>query len=127
MSERGSVTVLMLAVTALLCVMLVALSSLGGLLAARTQAGTAADAAALAAAVATYPDLGRGSPYAAARRVAVENGAILVDCLCPVLASLERRVVTVTVRIEVEIPMFGQVAVRKVSRAEFDPVGWLGR
>jgi hypothetical protein len=37
------------------------------------------------------------------------------------------RVVEVVAAVEVEVPVFGSVTVRNVSRAEFDPVRWLGR
>lgn len=127
MNERGSVTVVMMAVTALLVLFLVATASLGGLYAVRSKAASAADAAALAAAVATYPGTGRGSPESEARRIADSNGAALVDCRCPVNSELERRTVTVLVVIEVEVPIFGRVRIGGESRAEFDPMGWLGR
>jgi secretion/DNA translocation related TadE-like protein len=127
MSERGSVSVLMLAVTALLSLMLVASASVGTVVATRARASTAADAAALAAAVATHPDTGRGNPRIEAERMARANGAELVGCVCPIASHLELRVVTVLVAVRVELPVVGEVEVRASARAEFDPRRWLGR
>jgi len=121
------VTVVMSAVTALLGLLLVGAVSVGGVLIARTQAIVAADAAALAAAVATHPDTGRLSPVQEARRVAGANGAQLVACECPVNASLGVREVTVTVAIDIDVPIFGSLRLHGRSRAEFDPMAWLGR
>lgn len=127
MRERGSVTVVLVTVTALLCLLLVATASIAGLVSARTQAGAAADAAALAAAVATHPDTGRAPPRTEAVRAARANGANVVECRCPIDSTLATRTVTVTVFIEVNAPIFGQVRVHASSRAEFDPRAWLGR
>lgn len=120
-------TVVMAAVTALLCLLVVGVASIGGLLAARSQATVAADAAALAAVVATHPDTGRRSPPVEAARAARENGASVVRCTCPVERSLETREATVVVMIEVDAPIFGRLRVQASARAEFDPRAWLGR
>jgi hypothetical protein len=120
-------TVVMTAVMGLLALTIVATASLGGLYAARSQAMSAADAAALAAAVATYPGVARSSPRLEASRVASLNGAFLVSCRCPMDASLTMRVVEVIVGVSVDAPLFGELTVRVGSRAEFDPEAWLGR
>ncbi len=126
MSDRGSATVLMLAVTGLLAASAIGATSLGLILGVRTTAATAADAAALAAAVATYPGAGRGSPASEASRAAVANGARLESCSCPVDGSLTSRTVTVRVSAGVTVPLFGALRVWGAARAEFDPMRWLG-
>lgn len=120
-------TVVLAAVTGLITLILVAGTAVGGLLVARTQAATAADAAALAAAVATHPDTGRLAPANEARRAAQANLADLVRCTCPLNASLEVRRVVVVVAIEMTVPIFGRITVERESRAEFDPRAWLDR
>lgn len=94
----------------------------GRLVAARLEAATAADAAALAAAPVTFAAFGaRGSPSQEAARFASLNGARLVGCRCPVDRSWRRRTVEVVVEREVELPL-GRWAVRSVGRAEFVPL-----
>lgn len=119
--------VAMSGVTAILALLGVAVASVGMLYAARAQATNAADAAALAAAVATYPPASNTDPVRAAREAAQLNEAILVSCQCPRDSSLAARTVEVVAAIEVDVPIFDVVTVRSVSRAEFDPLRWLGR
>lgn len=119
-------TVLISAVMALLAVMTVATAGLGVVYAARAQAQNAADASALAAAVATYPDAADRSPRASARMAAAANEARLVSCRCPVDPSVEARVARVVTEVAVEVPVFGELEVRAAARAEFDPLLWLG-
>lgn len=126
MSERGSVTVMWIAVIGLFAILCVGLADLGITYAARARAATAADAAALAAATATYPPLGRFAPSREAARAAGLNAATLQRCICRIDASLAERVVTVTVSVRVELPLFGIVDVSNTSSAEFSPVRWLG-
>ena len=127
MTERGSATIVMTTVVALLAVCLVATGSVGALYAARAQAALAADAAALAAAVATYPGTGRSAgPRNEASAAAGLNGATLTDCACAIDPRLAVRVVTVRTSVRVEVPVFGWVEVMAASRAEFDPAAWLG-
>jgi hypothetical protein len=104
----------------------VAATSVGSLLVAREQAYTAAEAAALAAAVATYPPAGPGSPVALAAEFAARNGSRLISCRCRVDLSIGSRTVTVTTARDAEVPIFGQVTVRASARSEFDPGLWLG-
>lgn len=116
----------MLAVTGLLAATLTGATSVGLLLAARETAATAAEGAALAAAVGTYPATGRVSPSAEATRVTQANGARLESCSCPVDRSLRPRVVTVRTSVTVRVPLFGTLRVWGAARAEFDPLLWLG-
>lgn len=126
MRERGSATVVMLAVTGLLAATLTGATSVGLLLAGRETAASAAEAAALVAAVGTYPGTGRGSPVGEATRMAQANGARLESCSCPVDLSLRPRVVTVRTSVMVRVPLFGGLRVWGAARAEFDPLRWLG-
>jgi hypothetical protein len=127
MTETGSVTIVMSAIAAALAVCLIATGYLGVLYAAKAQADLAADSAALAAAVATYPGVGRpAGPLVEATKAAAINGASLAGCVCAVDPSLAVRVVTVRVAVGVEVPLFGWLQVLASSRAEFDPGSWLG-
>ena len=119
--------VAMSAAVAVVAVASVAVAGLGVLYSARTQAQTGADAAALAAAVATYPPAASVSPVAAARDIAGENGAVVLRCSCPRDPTFRARVVEVVTAIRVDVPVFGEWLVHGSSRAEFDPVRWLGR
>lgn len=119
--------VLMAAVIALISLFAVAVASLGLVHAARVQAVNAADAAALAAAVATYPGTGRAAPVELAGFLASSNGARLSSCVCRVNRTLEIRRVEVVTIVTVDVPLLGRLAIRGVSRAEFDPRRWLGR
>jgi hypothetical protein len=105
----------------------VASAALGVLFDAREKAATAAEAAALAAAVATYPPAGSAGPVELAAELAARNGARLVTCGCRVDGSLRPRVAVVTVALAADVPLFGQVLVGKTARAEFEPRAWLGR
>jgi hypothetical protein len=105
---------------------LVGLGSLAVLYGVRAEANNAADAAALAAAVATYPPAGAGDPLAEAARYAGVNGAVLVSCDCRVDASLAVRSATVLVEKKVTVPFFGTLGVRAGATGEFDPIAWLG-
>lgn len=116
----------MSAAVAVIAVVSVAVAGLGALYSARAQAQNAADAAALAAAVATYPPAASSSPQEAAGLAAGENQARVMSCACPLNGSLEARVVEVVVGVEADVPVFGEWLVRAASRAEFDPGLWLG-
>jgi secretion/DNA translocation related TadE-like protein len=119
-------TILVIGWVAVIAVVGVAATSVGSMLAAREEANTAAEAAALAAAVGTYPPTGSGSPIELAAEYAARNGSRLLSCRCPVDLSLRPRTVTVTVARDIEIPVFGMVTVRASARSEFDPSLWLG-
>ena len=81
-SERGSMTVVFIAVVVLGLALTAGAARLGSALVARARADAAADAAALAAA--DMLALGRGSDAAAtaARETASANGGTLVQCEC---------------------------------------------
>jgi secretion/DNA translocation related TadE-like protein len=126
-ADRGAATVLLVGWCAFVAAIGVGSAALGVLFDAREQAATAAEAAALAAAVATYPPTGAGSPQALAAEYATRNGARLVSCWCDVDGSMAVRVVAVTVALTADLPLFGEMLVGKTARAEFDPGAWLGR
>ena len=117
----------MAAMAAILATVVVGVVSVGVVFAARSQAVTGADAAALAAAVATYPSAATAPPGQVAASVARANGATLISCSCRVDLSMQKRVVTVVVAIPVDAPILGRLSIRAGARAEFDPRLWLGR
>ncbi|CAN5853779.1 hypothetical protein BH23ACT4_BH23ACT4_14810 [soil metagenome] len=125
-ADRGSATLVAALVVAIVLTAMVGLGSLTVLYGVRAEANNAADAAALAAAVATYPPAGAGDPRAEAARYAGANGAVLVSCDCTVDSQLEVRKATVIVEKEVTVPFFGTLKVRAGATGEFDPVAWLG-
>lgn len=124
--ERGSAALVVLLSVGLVGASLAALGALAILYGARVEASAAADAAALAAAVATFPPASRADPVDEAARLAAANGARLVSCECTVDASLATRVALVIVARDVTVPFFDSLEVRAGARAEFDPVAWLG-
>ena len=126
MRERGSSAVALAGVMGVTALLAVAVASIGVLFGAKAQAQTAADAGALAAAVATYPPVGHGAPAAVARAVVAENGSQLVSCRCSLDGSLSERTVEVVATVGASVPIFGKVQVGASSRAEFDPMRWLG-
>ena len=81
-SDRGSVSVVMLAVLVFGLVLTVAAGRLGVALVGRARADTAADAAALAAADQLAMGRGASAAAAAARDTAASNGATLASCRC---------------------------------------------
>lgn len=124
--DRGSATVVAALLVAMVMLTLVGLGSLTVLYGVRGEANTAADAAALAAAVATYPPAGADDPRAEAARYASANGAVVVSCECVIDSGLEVRSATVIVEKKVTVPFFGTLGVRAGATGEFDPVAWLG-
>ncbi|HEU4917213.1 MAG TPA: pilus assembly protein TadG-related protein [Acidimicrobiia bacterium] len=125
--DTGAGTVLMLGLCGLIATVGVGTAALGVLYDTREKAATAAEAAALAAAVATYPPAADGAPDRLAAELAQRNGARLISCWCDVDTSLKTRVVAVTVALTANVPLFGEVAVGRTARAEFEPRVWLGR
>ena len=81
-SERGAMSILVLAAVGLAVVCCLGIARVGGAAVLQARADTAADAAALAGADALA--LGRGSDAAvrAARVAAADNHASLVSCTC---------------------------------------------
>jgi uncharacterized membrane protein len=80
-SEGGAAALTIPVATVLVVVASLALGDLGAVMVARARVQTAADAAALAAAVELA--LGWPAPVEQARRLATANGARLVSCRCP--------------------------------------------
>lgn len=119
-------TVVTSAVIAIVALASVAVAGVGSLYSARAQAQVAADAAALAAAVATYPPAATTTPMLAARAVATENGVLVQRCDCPRDGTLQARTVRVVTVIRADVPVLGEWLVHASSRAEFDPLRWLG-
>ena len=126
-ADRGASTVVGLLLVAVVAVVGVGTAGVGFLFSERERATTAAEAAALAAAVSTYAPASAQSPQRAAALLATRNGARLKTCLCPRNSSLAARSVLVTVSVDVDLPLLGDVEVIGVARAEFDPREWLGR
>lgn len=123
MNERGAAGVVLLAVVGFALVLAVGIAAVGGVLAARARAQTAADAAALAAAPVTFRPFGaQGTAAAEARRFAGANGARLLSCDCPADPSWAARTVRVVVEIRVAFGPLPPVSVRAEGRAAFRPV-----
>ena len=127
MGDRGSAAVLMVAMAGVVAIVGIGSASVGLLLSGRELAATAAEAASLAAAVATYPPASSGAPVSVASEMAEENGARLESCRCAVDLSLRVRQVTVVTAAITEVSLFGTVVIRGSATAEFDPAAWLGR
>ncbi len=125
-SEQGASTILMVLVVVIVGVAGIASASLGMLYVGREKAATAAEAGALAAAVATYPPAASDSPQQAASRLAESNGAQLESCACPVDSSLRPRRVEVVTSVSIDVPLFGSMKLGARAGAEFDPGAWLG-
>ncbi|HEX2420617.1 MAG TPA: Rv3654c family TadE-like protein [Acidimicrobiia bacterium] len=120
--ERGSGTILALALVLVVFASGLALLAAAQLVTARARAVTAADAAALAAAPATFPALANDArPEQLAAALAQANGARLLRCLCPTVESFDPRHVEVEVAVATQIAIVGGVEVRAVSRAEYVP------
>lgn len=121
-SEEGSISIIGAAVLVLVLALGIGLSVVAVVVNARAMASTAADAAALGAAPATFPALGLGSPETVAAEMAARNGAALVSCSCRSDSSWATRSVLVGVSVEMELPVIGVIEIGAVSRAEFEPV-----
>lgn len=92
--EDGNASVAVVASVLFVMIFFLGLADLGIFLVARARAQTAADAAALAAAIELRPGAEGRSPAGAAERFARLNGTEVVSCDC----RLGRRSVTVKVR-----------------------------
>jgi len=121
-TDRGSASLALIGVAGLVLVLAMGLAAVGTLLRARVEAGTAADAAALAAAPVTFLPFGAaGTPTDEAARFAHLNGARVTRCACDLDPSWEPRTVEVRTERAVEIWPLGRFAVEAVGRAEFVP------
>lgn len=122
MSERGAGSVLAIAAMSLVTFVAVVVLAATQIVIARSRAIAAADAAALAAAPMTFPPVGGDrSPVDEALALAEANGARLVSCVCPLIATFEPRQVEVTVAVSVDLPLLGLRWVQVSSAAEFVP------
>jgi secretion/DNA translocation related TadE-like protein len=81
-SERGSVSVVLVAAMGVALVCTMGVADVGRVLVERSHAEAAADAAALAAAQDLA--LATGDPTTDAARFADDNGTVLIDCSCAV-------------------------------------------
>ena len=122
MPERGSVSLVMLALAAVVLILGLLVGDLAIYLGARARAQVAADAAALAAAPVTFRPFGApGSAVDEARRFAAGNGAALVECRCAQDPSWRSRAVTVLASVPADLLLFGETHARAWSSADFDP------
>ena len=123
MSERGSVSVVMLGLIGLLVVLGLMLGTAGHYLSVQGRVQAAADAAALAAAPVTFHPFGSaGNPVAEAARFAAANGGRLLRCVCSIDRSWNARIVEVEVSQEVNLIGLGRREIRARAAAEFVPV-----
>lgn len=129
-TQDGSVSVVVAVMVALAMVGAVLVSDLAKVALVRTSLVTAADAAALAAAPATFASFGKpADPHQAAAELAAANGAELVACVCPVDRSWRSRRVVVTVSADLELVLLPDRSLTASAAAEFRPValGMVGR
>jgi len=125
-SDRGSVTVLSMAVVVVAMLLVAGLAAGGQLLGARIAATAAADAAALAAAPLTFRPFGSTlEPPQEAARFAEKNGAQLISCVCPLDSTYAARTATVVVARSAVVLGIWPVTVRASSAAEFRPADLL--
>ena len=116
--ERGSVSIAVVGLTAVVAVLLLGLADLTGFLLARAKAQTAADAAALAAAGELVPGA-RGQPSREARRFAQANGGEMIACDCR--PGTREAIVRVSVPVHFQVlRVLGIDAVQSRARAEVD-------
>lgn len=114
MRDDGCVSALMLALLALAGLLCLAVADAANVLVARARAQSAADAAALAAAVAQWPFAARDEePTDAAQQTADDNGATLESCECPLRGTSA----TVTVSVPTRIRLLGVAPPRVDARA----------
>jgi secretion/DNA translocation related TadE-like protein len=114
-AERGTVSVVMLAVLVIGLVLAMGAARLGGALVGRARAESAADAAALAAADRLALGDGSAAAHAAADATAASNDARLVSCDCSGTSA--------EVVVEVDVPAWGALfgPARGRAKAEVRP------
>lgn len=113
--QRGSATVLGIAIIGLIVMTGMAIAAVLGAVAARIETETAADAAALAAVAAAVD--GRG-PQAAAASAADANGAQLVHCRCPAFSGGTFSASVLVAR-DIRMPLLGERRIVIQRSAEF--------
>ena len=120
--ERGSASLVMLALAVVVIVLGLLVADLSIYLGARARAQVAADAAALAAAPVTFRPFGAaGSATGEARKYAERNGGVLVECRCSHDPSWRSRSVTVLVSVPADLTLLGSTAATAWASADFDP------
>ena len=121
-TERGAAGVTTAALAAVGLVLALLVADVAMVVHTRVRLATAADAAALAAAPATFAQFGTSEdPVAAAAALAVANGAELVECECVVDRTWSRRRVVVVVGAPVGLLLLGDRRLTAASSAEFRP------
>ena len=114
MNEDGFASALLIVLLALAALLCLACADAANVLVSRARAQSAADAAALAAAVAEWPFVAHGeAPDDAASRTAQANGATLESCDCQLRATYAR----VTVSMATRIRMLGVAPSRVTATA----------
>ena len=125
--ERGAAAVVVAGLLVVGVVLGLLVTDVARIVAVRAQLATAADAAALAAAPATFADFGAGAdPVLAAAETARANGSRLVECRCDIDHSWATRTAVVAVASDVELTILGSRHLELRAAAEFAPVR-LGR
>jgi Flp pilus assembly protein TadG len=121
--QQGAATVVVVALLVVGMVLALFLTDVARVAAARARLTSAADAAALAAAPATFADFGAGAdPYRSAAETAQANDAHLMECNCPVDRSWATRMVRVVVALDVDLTLLGSRHLEASAAAEFSPV-----
>ena len=117
-SDRGSVSLLVLGLAAIVVVVSLLTADVAVFLAGRARAQLAADAAALAAAPLTFEG---GDAAAEAAALAALNGARLTRCECDRDPTWAPRSVVTTVEVSVELSVLPDTSATATARAVFDP------
>ncbi len=119
MRQDGFASVLLVVLLALAALLCLATADAANVLVTRARAQNAADAAALAAAVAEWPFVARHeSPDDAAARVAEANGATVDACDCQLRNTYAR--VTVSMRTRIRMLGVAPSRVTATAQATFD-------
>ena len=127
-SDRGSVSVFVVATSMMGFLLVVALVGIGQFVVARERVAAAAEAGALAAAPVTFRPFGApGSAVAEAERLVRANGAELVRCDCSHSPRYHTRTATVTARLAVTVLGFQRIDLQYTAAAEFRPVDLIHR
>jgi hypothetical protein len=126
-SQQGAVTLIVAGLLVVGVVLSLLTADVVRVAAVRAQLSTAADAAALAAAPATFADFGAGAdPTRIAAETAAANGARLVGCRCPIDHTWAARTVQVVVAWDVSLVLLGSRHLEASAAAEFSPIRLAG-
>lgn len=122
-SEEGAAGLIVAGLIAVTILLALLVSDVAALVQARARLTTAADAAALAAAPVTFAPFGtHETPTAVAAVFAQANGAVLIECGCPIDRSWASREVAVVVALSVDLTLLGHHEIQAQAAAEFRPV-----